>query len=49
MTVETPSRVRDVTPRTLAGEILVTLEVIFGYVTLGLLLAILSQKVARRS
>jgi uncharacterized protein YjbI with pentapeptide repeats len=39
----------DVTPRTLAGEILVTLEVIFGYVTLGLLLAILSQKVARRS
>lgn len=39
----------DVTPRCLAGEILVSLEVVLGYVTLGLLLAILANTVARRS
>jgi hypothetical protein len=39
----------DVKPNNLAGEILVSLEVILGYVTLGLLLAVLGDKVARRS
>jgi hypothetical protein len=39
----------DVKPKTLAGEILVAIEVVLGYLTLGLLLAILAQKVARRS
>lgn len=38
----------DVTPRTLGGELLVTVEVMLGYLTLGLLLAILAEKVARR-
>ena len=39
----------DVRPNNLAGEILVSIEVILGYVTLGLLLAVLGDKVARRS
>ena len=39
----------DVKPNNLAGEILVSIEVILGYVTLGLLLAVLGDKVARRS
>jgi Ion channel/Pentapeptide repeats (8 copies) len=39
----------DVKPNNLAGEILVSLEVIMGYVTLGLLLAVLGDKIARRS
>lgn len=39
----------DVTPKTLAGQILVTFEVILGYVTLGLLISILANRVARRS
>jgi hypothetical protein len=39
----------DVRPNSLAGEILVCIEVIFGYVTLGLLLAVLGNKIARRS
>lgn len=39
----------DVTAGCLAGEILVALEVVLGYLTLGLLLAILANTVARRS
>jgi len=39
----------DVKPNNLKGEILVSIEVILGYVTLGLLLAVLADKVARRS
>ena len=39
----------DVKPSNLGGEILVSFEVIFGYVTLGLLLAVLAEKIARRS
>jgi len=39
----------DVTPCTKLGQVLVTLEVILGYVTLGLLISILANKVARRS
>jgi sorbitol-specific phosphotransferase system component IIC len=39
----------DVTPRTVRGELFVTLEVIIGYLTLGLLISILANKVARRS
>lgn len=39
----------DITARGLAGEILVALEVVLGYITLGLLLAILANTVARRS
>jgi hypothetical protein len=39
----------DVRPNGLAGEILVCAEVIFGYLTLGLLLAVLGNKIARRS
>ena len=39
----------DVKPNKLAGEILVSIEVIFGYVTLGLLLAVLGDRIARRS
>jgi len=38
----------DVKPNNLAGEILVSVEVILGYLTLGLLLAVLGDKVARR-
>jgi hypothetical protein len=39
----------DVKPHNLAGELLVSADVIFDYVTLGLLLAVLGDKVARRS
>ena len=40
----------DVTPKGhIVGEIIVSCEVILGYITLGLLLAVLSQKVARLS
>ncbi len=39
----------DVSPKSVAGEILVTFEVALGYVTLGVLVSILAGKVARRS
>lgn len=39
----------DVKPANLAGEIIVSSEVILGYTTLGLLLSVLAQNVARRS
>ena len=39
----------DVVPVTVLGEMIVSTEVIFGYLTLGLLLAVLADKVARRS
>ena len=39
----------DVRPATLAGEIVVSSEVILGYTTLGLLLSVLAQSIARRS
>ncbi len=39
----------DVTPKTSTGQMLVTAEVILGYVTLGLLVSILANKVARRA
>lgn len=39
----------DVTPGCLLGEILVTCEVVLGYITLGTLVSILSNLVARRS
>jgi hypothetical protein len=39
----------DVRPATLIGEIIVSSEVILGYTTLGLLLSVLAQNVARRS
>jgi len=39
----------DVSAKTLLGEILVAIEVILGYVVLGLLVSILANKVARRS
>ena len=39
----------DVVPASAIGEIIVSTEVILGYVTLGLLLAVLAEKVARRS
>lgn len=39
----------DVTAKSLTGEILVITEVILGYFTLGLLLAILANTIARRS
>ncbi|HWE73072.1 MAG TPA: pentapeptide repeat-containing protein [Stellaceae bacterium] len=38
----------DVHPRTHLGEIIVSVEVTLGYLTLGLLLAVLADKVARR-
>jgi hypothetical protein len=38
----------DVTPNGVCGEMLVSLQVIFGYLTLGLLISILANKVARR-
>jgi Ion channel len=37
----------DVKPKTLAGELIVSSEVILGYTTLGLLLSVLAQNVAR--
>jgi uncharacterized protein YjbI with pentapeptide repeats len=39
----------DVTPGSLVGELIVTLEVVMGYITLGVLVSILANKVARRS
>src|SRR3984893_17002493 len=39
----------DVRPATLFGEIIVSSEVILGYTTLGLLLSVLAQNIARRS
>ena len=39
----------DVKPATLAGEMIVSSEVILGYTTLGLLLSVLAQNIARRS
>jgi hypothetical protein len=39
----------DVRPATLAGEIIVSSEVVLGYTTLGLLLSVLAQSIARRS
>ena len=39
----------DVIPACWQGELLVTIEVILGYVTLGLLISILANKVARRA
>ena len=39
----------DVRPTTLVGEIIVASEVILGYTTLGLLLSVLAQSIARRS
>ena len=39
----------DVKPATLAGEIVVSSEVVLGYTTLGLLLSVLAQSIARRS
>ena len=39
----------DVTPAHLIGEVLVVIEVVLGYTTLGLVLSILANKVARRS
>jgi uncharacterized protein YjbI with pentapeptide repeats len=39
----------DIKPKTLAGELVVSSEVILGYTTLGLLLAVLAQNIARRS
>lgn len=39
----------DVKPGSVAGEVVVTLEVMLGYVTLGVLVSILANKVARRS
>ena len=39
----------DVTPGHWLGEVIVTLEVIAGYLTLGLLVSILANTVARRA
>jgi uncharacterized protein YjbI with pentapeptide repeats len=39
----------DITPKHWIGEIIVTAEVVLGYTTLGLLLAILANRIARRS
>ena len=39
----------DITPKTLSAEILVTIEVILGYIMLGGLISILANKLARRS
>ena len=36
-------------PATIVGEIIVSSEVILGYTTLGLLLSVLAQSIARRS
>jgi hypothetical protein len=38
----------DIVPNDWIGEIIVVAEVVIGYVTLGLLLSILANKVARR-
>jgi Ion channel/Pentapeptide repeats (8 copies) len=39
----------DVKPKSVIGELLASSEVIVGYITLGLLLAVLAEKLARRS
>ena len=39
----------DVTPGHWMGEVIISLEVIAGYLTLGLLVSILANKVARRA
>lgn len=39
----------DITPRSSLGQAVVIVEVVLGYLTLGLLLSILANKVARRS
>jgi uncharacterized protein YjbI with pentapeptide repeats len=39
----------DVRPNNLAGEILASSEVLIGYITLGLLIAVLAEKLARRA
>ena len=39
----------DVKPANFAGEMIVSSEVILGYTTLGLLLSVLAQNIARRS
>jgi hypothetical protein len=39
----------DVKPNGVVGELLASSEVIIGYLTLGLLLAVLAEKLARRS
>jgi hypothetical protein len=39
----------DITPKHWLGEVVVVSEVVLGYLTLGLLLSILANKVARRS
>jgi uncharacterized protein YjbI with pentapeptide repeats len=39
----------DITPKNLVGELIVSLEVIFGYAVLGLLISMLDDKVVRRS
>src|SRR5262249_51211187 len=39
----------DVHPKNHLGELVVSIEVTLGYLTLGLLLAVLADKVARRS
>lgn len=39
----------DITPQTWVGELIVVTEVVLGYTTLGLLLAILANRVARRA
>jgi uncharacterized protein YjbI with pentapeptide repeats len=39
----------DITPKHWIGEIIVVVEVVLGYVTLGMLLSILADRVARRS
>jgi hypothetical protein len=39
----------DITPKHWLGEVIVMIEVILGYVTLGMLLSILADRVARRS
>ena len=39
----------DITPRNWLGELIVVTEVVLGYVTLGMLLAILANRVARRA
>jgi Ion channel/Pentapeptide repeats (8 copies) len=39
----------DITPKNLAGELIVSLEVVLGYLVLGLLISVLADKVVRRS
>lgn len=39
----------DLQPTSIYGEIVVSLESVFGYLTLGLLVSVLAEKVARRS